>query len=67
MPTHDTKFIVRPSQVGSAWSVWLVGGSKAPEEIRDFQTLRRANDWIDGESKDWLVARHKGWPSAHSP
>ena len=60
VPTYNPKFIIRPSQVGVTWSVWLVGGSKAAEEIRDFQTLREANDWIDSKSQGWLGARHKG-------
>lgn len=57
MSTFDAKFIVRPSQIGSTWSIWLVGGSKPSEEIGDFRTLRAANDWIDTMSAGWLAAR----------
>jgi len=57
MSEYDPKFIVRPSQIGSSWSVWLAGGTKASEEIADFRSLQAANDWIDTMSKDWLAAR----------
>jgi len=57
MPTYEPKFVVRPAVVGTTWSVWMVGGYEPPEEVNDFPTLRRANDWIDSESGDWLVRR----------